>query len=71
MTISRPDVAAALTRPDCVLAGFRFARRRDQLPTGEFQVGFLFTHGGKSEYIMTAHRLQLIGDGKALLASAD
>jgi hypothetical protein len=71
VTITRPDVAAALHQPGLVLAGFRFARRRDRLPTGDFQVGFLIKHGGDTEYIMTSHRLQLVGEGKALLASAD
>jgi hypothetical protein len=71
VTVSRPDVADSLSRPDSVLAGFRFARRRDQLPTGEFQVGLLIKHGRKAEYIMTAHRVRLVGDGQALLASAD
>lgn len=71
VTISRPDVATALTRPDAKLAGFRFARRRDQLPTGEFQVGLLIEHDGNAEYIMTGHRLLLTGDGKALLASSE
>ena len=71
VAITRPDVAEALKKPDCVLAGFGFARRRDRLPTGEFQVGFLYKHGRKSEYIMTDHRVSLIGEGKALLASAE
>jgi hypothetical protein len=71
VTITRPDVAEALKKPDCVLAGFGFARRRDRLPTGEFQVGFLYKNGRHSEYIMTGHRLSLIGEGKALLASSE
>jgi hypothetical protein len=71
VTITRPDVAAALKHPDTVLSGFRFARRRDRLPTGEFQVGFLIKHDGRAEYIMTGHRVRLIGEGKALLASAE
>jgi hypothetical protein len=71
VTITRPDVAAALHQPGCTLAGFRFARRRDRLPTGDFQVGFLIKNGRDTEYIMTAHRLQLVGEGKALLASTD
>ena len=69
--ITRPDVAAATRQPDWDHAGFRFARRRDRLPTGEFQLGFLITHHGKSEYIMTAHRLNLVGEGKALLATGN
>jgi hypothetical protein len=71
VTLTRPDVAKALNQPYSTLSGFRFARRRDLLPTGEFQVGFLFKNGRKSEYIMTGHRLRLVGDGKALLASAN
>lgn len=71
VTISRPDVAAALARPDTVLAGFRFARRRDQLPTGQFQVGILFERDGRAECIMTGHRLSLVSEGKALLASSN
>jgi hypothetical protein len=71
VTITRPDVAAATKHPDWRLSGFRFALRRDRLPTGEFQVGLLIDDGDTPEYVMTAHRLQLIGDGKALLATGD
>lgn len=67
--ITRPDVAKATNHPDWELAGFRFARRRDRLPSGEFQLGFLITESGRSEYIMTAHHLILDGEGKALLAT--
>jgi hypothetical protein len=71
VAITRPDVAEALKHPECVLAGFGFAVRRDELPTGEFQLGFLFKEGGRSEYIMTGHRLNLVGEGKALLATSE
>ena len=71
MPITRPDVAKATNQPDWERSGFRFARRRDRLPSGEFQLGFLITGSGKSEYIMTAHRLLLDGEGKALLATGD
>jgi hypothetical protein len=71
VAITRPDVATALKQPDCVLSGFGFARRRDRLPTGEYQLGFLFKNGRHTEYIMTGHRLSLIGEGKALLASSE
>ncbi|MDP3068933.1 MAG: hypothetical protein Q8N18_01535 [Opitutaceae bacterium] len=71
VTVTRPDVAQATGRPEWEFAGFRFARRRDRLPTGEFQLGFLITNAGKEEYIMTAHRLRLIGEGEALLAKGD
>lgn len=69
VTITRPDVAKATGHPEWELAGFRFARTRDRLPTGEFQLGFLISNDGDEEYIMTAHRLRLIGGGEALLAS--
>jgi hypothetical protein len=71
VTVSRPDVAAELKHPETVLSGFRFARRRDRLPTGEFQIGFLIKNGSRAEYIMTGHRLSLVGEGKALLATAE
>lgn len=71
VTVTRPDVADALKQPESRLSGFRFARRRDGLPTGEYQIGFLITHGKGAEYIMTDHKMRLVGDGKALLANAD
>jgi hypothetical protein len=71
VTVTRPDVAEATQQPGWKLSGFRFARLRERLPTGEFEVGFLVNHGRKSEYIMTAHRLILVGDGKALLATGE
>jgi hypothetical protein len=71
VTITRPDVAAELKHPNTVLSGFRFARRRDRLPTGKFQIGFLIKNGSRSEYIMTGHAMSLVGEGKALLASAE
>jgi hypothetical protein len=71
VTVTRPDVAAALKDPECALSGFRFARLRDGMPTGEFQIGFLIEHDDGDEFIMTEHRLRLVGEGKALLATAD
>jgi hypothetical protein len=71
VSITRPDVATALKNPENALSGFRFTRRRDRLPTGEFQIGFLIKNRGHTEYIMTGHRVRLVGEGKALLASAD
>ena len=71
VSVTRPDVAAALQRPDCTLSGFRFARRRDRLPTGDYQLGFLIEHDAGAEYIMTEHHLRLIGDGQALLATGE
>ncbi len=71
VTITRPDVAEALKQPESKLSGFRFARRRDGLPTGEYQIGFMIMHDKGAEYIMTDHKMRLVGDGKALLANAD
>lgn len=71
VTVTRPDVADAEKQVGWRLAGFRFARRRDQLPDGDFQVGFLIKHGSEAEYVMTAHRVRLVGEGQALLATGD
>lgn len=59
VTVTRPDVATALHRPECALSGFSFARRRDRLPTGDYQVGFLVTLDHGQEYIMTDYKLHL------------
>lgn len=71
VTSRRPDVATALKQPSADLCGFTFALRRDRLPTGNFQLGILIDDNGDAEYIMTAHRLELIGEGKGLLATGD
>jgi hypothetical protein len=68
---SRLDVVEALKDPKVELSGFSFALRRDRLPTGNFQVGILIDDGKDGEYIMTAHRLELVGEGKGLLATGD
>lgn len=69
LTATRPDVANAEKGERWLHSGFRFVRRREQLPAGEYQLGFLITTGDGPEYIMTAHRLNLTGEGKALLAT--
>ncbi|MBI5688742.1 MAG: hypothetical protein HZC55_01495 [Verrucomicrobia bacterium] len=66
---TRPDVAKATGQPGWEQSGFRFARRRDRLPVGEYQIGLLTTGGGRPEYLLTAHRVRLVGDGEALLAT--
>lgn len=71
VTISRPDVAKENKQPGWSRAGFSFVRLRDRLPTGTYQLGFLITDGHHAEYVMTAHRLKLEGDGQPLLASGD
>lgn len=71
VTVSRPDVVQATLETGWLHAGFRFARRRDNLPEGLFQLGFLIENSQGGEYIMTAHRLDLRGPGKALLATGE
>jgi hypothetical protein len=59
VSTQRPDVAANLGDPHLNRSGYLFARRRDSLPTGDYQIGFLIKHGGTSEYLMTDQRLVL------------
>lgn len=71
ISASRPDVAKAEKSENWLWSGFRFTRLREGLPSGEFQLGFLITTDKGAEYIMTAHRLNLTGEGKALLATGN
>ncbi len=71
VTESRPDVAAATQQPGWVLAGFQFAQLRTQLPPGDYQVGFLIDGPSGPEFTLTAHRLDLTGPGRALLATGN
>ncbi|MDO8541131.1 MAG: hypothetical protein Q7S40_11900, partial [Opitutaceae bacterium] len=71
VSVSRPDVVKIHQQPGWLLGGFRFARTRDKLPAGEYQIGVLIDDGADGEYIMTAHRIVLDGEGKALLATAE
>ena len=71
ISITRPDVATVLGDPSARLAGFRFARRRENLPSGEFEVGFLFRHRGWAEYVMTDNRVRLTGEGEVFRATGD
>jgi hypothetical protein len=71
VTESRPDVAKATQQPGWVHSGYQFVALRDQLPAGEFQIGFLIDGPNGPEYAMTAHRIDLTGEGRALLATGD
>ncbi len=71
VTSRRPDVAIALKQPSAEQSGFRFAVRRDRLPTGNFQLGILIEDDEGADFIMTAHRMELTGEGKGLLATGD
>ncbi|MBI5688743.1 MAG: hypothetical protein HZC55_01500 [Verrucomicrobia bacterium] len=61
VAFSRPDVATSRREPGWTSAGFYFAARLDELPRGDFQVGFLIENGPRSEYMMTGHRMILDG----------
>jgi hypothetical protein len=63
VSTQRPDVAASLGDPQLTRSGYLFARRRDKLPSGDYQIGFLIKRGGTAEYQMTDHRLVLRGEG--------
>lgn len=71
VTIARPDVVQATRETAWELCGFRFVKLRESLPTGDFQVGILIDGDDGPEFIMTAHRLRLVGPGEALLATAE
>jgi hypothetical protein len=71
VTESRPDVATATQQPDWALAGFQFVQLREQLPPGDYQVGFLIDGPYGPEFTLTAHRLDLTGPGRALLATGN
>jgi hypothetical protein len=63
VSTQRPDVAANLGDPQLTRSGYLFARRRDKLPSGDYQIGFLIKRGGTAEYQMTDHRLVLRDGG--------
>lgn len=67
----RPDVSAAHPTEQWRHAGFRFEIRRWLLPAEDFQIGILRQTKHGAEFVMTAHRINLIGEGKALLATGD
>lgn len=71
VTITRPDVAKENKQPGWSHAGFSFVRRRDKLPPGSYQLGFLITDGFQAEFTMTAHRFDFTGEGEARLASGE
>jgi len=65
VNVQRPDVADAFHEPRWRRSGYIFARRRDHLPAGEYQVGFLIKHAHRAEYVMTERRLVLETDGRS------
>jgi hypothetical protein len=63
VSTQRPDVADNLGDPQLNRCGYLFARRRDDLPSGDYQIGFLIKRGGAAEYVMTEQRLLLQDKG--------
>lgn len=68
LPVDRADVIAAHPTETWLKSGFRFQRRRWLLPAENFQVGLLIYSGGRAEFVMTAHRLDMSGKGEGILA---
>ena len=66
----RPDVAAVHSKEKWRESGFRFQLRRSLLPREDFQVGLIHDTPRGPEYVMTAHRVDLTGEGRGVLAGA-
>ena len=66
----RPDVAAVHTSERWRESGFRFQLRRSLLPKEDFQVGLIHDTPRGPEFVMTAHRVDLTGEGRGVLAGA-
>ncbi len=66
----RPDVAAVHTAQNWRDSGFRFHLRRSLLPRENFQIGLLLTTPRGPEFVLTAHRVDLTGEGRGVLAGA-
>jgi hypothetical protein len=67
----RPDVSAAHPAEKWRAAGFRFQLRRWSLPRENFQIGLLIQSERGAEFVMTAHRLDLTGQGEGILATGN
>lgn len=71
LPVERPDVSLAYPGEKWRHTGFRFQRRRWLLPPEIFQIGLLIQSPRGTEFIMTAHRLDLSGPGEGILAAAE
>lgn len=69
-TAPRTDVPRVMQQPAWTNAGFHFAARVAELPPGDFQIGLLIQTGGRAEFIMTGHRLQIPSEPKPVFAAA-
>jgi hypothetical protein len=66
----RADVAAAHPQQRWRHSGFRFELRPWLLPAENFQIGLLLQTDRGREFVMTAHRLDLTGPARGILANA-
>ncbi len=65
---ARPDVASAHPTEDWREAGFRFRQRRWLLPPDLYQIGLLIHSEQGEEFVLTAHQLDLTGEGRGVIA---
>lgn len=69
LSTERPDVSSVHRSERWRQSGFRFQVRRWLLPAENFQLGLLLQSARGTEYILTAHRLDLTGAGRGILAT--
>ena len=69
LPVDRRDVAAVYPNEQWLDSGFSFRRRRWLLPKEDFQIGLLIKSDRGAEIIMTAHRLDMTGAGRGILAT--
>jgi hypothetical protein len=69
LPMERLDVSSVHRTERWRQSGFRFQIRRWLLPAENFQLGLLVQSVRGPEYIMTAHRLDLTGPGRGILAT--
>jgi hypothetical protein len=68
--VRRADVVKAYGNEDWEWSGFRFAILRDRLPPGDYQIGFLVA-GEDPVFVMSQHRLNLMGEGAVLFSKSE
>jgi hypothetical protein len=66
----RPDVVGAFPNEQWHDSGFHFRRRRSLLPPTTYQIGLLIHSERGAELIMTAHSVDLRGEGRGIIAQA-
>ncbi len=69
LPMERLDVSSAHPAEKWRQSGFRFQLQRWLLPAENFQIGILIQSGRGAEFSLTAHRLDLTGQGQGILAT--